>query len=48
MPPVHRLLHITLDTTRWFSPERHVQARWAREYYGAGASEEEKKKEVEA
>jgi len=36
------------DLLRWFSPERHVQARWAREYYGAGASEEEKKKEVEA
>lgn len=35
------------DLLRWFSPERHVQARWAREFYGAEASEEEKK-EVEA
>ncbi|MGC8877001.1 type I-E CRISPR-associated protein Cse2/CasB [Thermus sp.] len=35
------------DLLRWFSPERPVQARWAREFYGAEASEEERK-EVEA
>jgi len=35
------------DLLRWFSPERHVQARWAREYYGAEVSDEETK-EVEA
>lgn len=34
------------DLLRWFSPERYVQARWAREFYGTEASEE--KKEVEA
>uniref|UniRef100_A0A7C2FVK9 Type I-E CRISPR-associated protein Cse2/CasB n=1 Tax=Thermus islandicus TaxID=540988 RepID=A0A7C2FVK9_9DEIN len=35
------------DLLRWFSPERPIQARWAREFYSAEASEEEKK-EVEA
>ncbi|WP_117237795.1 type I-E CRISPR-associated protein Cse2/CasB [Thermus sediminis] len=34
------------DLLRWFSPERYVQARWAREFYGAEVSEE--KKGVEA
>jgi len=36
------------DLLGWFSPERRVQARWAREFYGTEASEEEKEKEVEA
>lgn len=36
------------DLLRWFSPGRHVQARWAREFYGAEVSDVEEKKEVEA
>ena len=33
------------DLLRWFGPERRVQARWAKEFYGAS---EEAKEEVEA
>jgi len=33
------------DLLRWFGPERRVQARWAKEFYGVS---EEAKEEVEA
>jgi CRISPR system Cascade subunit CasB len=37
------------DLVKWFDFEGlRVRARWAREFYGTEASEEEKKKEVEA
>uniref|UniRef100_A0A7C5REU3 Type I-E CRISPR-associated protein Cse2/CasB n=1 Tax=Thermus caliditerrae TaxID=1330700 RepID=A0A7C5REU3_9DEIN len=35
------------DLRHWFHPDRWVQARWAREFYGAQVSDEERK-EVEA
>jgi len=30
------------DLLRWFEPNRRVQVRWAREFYGAGSPEQER------